>query len=142
MAVRKSSPKSKQTNLRHVWLASLGAVVVARREARGAVASGVNEALRLRDRAAGVFDDVAAIARGGLATVREQVGPVIAQVATRVGQGFSPVLERAGRTQKKPKARTPQARRAARKPATKKKATPRPTSSRKQAERRVASKGR
>lgn len=139
MAVRKSSPKGKQTSLRHLWLASLGAVVVARREARDTVAGAVDEVLRLRGRAIG---DAAAIARGGLATVRGQVEPVIERVATRVGQGLAPVLERVGRAPKKPAARKPPARRAARKPAAKKKATPRPMSARKQAERRVASKGR
>jgi hypothetical protein len=119
----------------------LGAVVVARREARDTVAGAVGEALRLRGRATGIVGDAAAIARGGLATVRGQVEPVIERVATRVGQGLAPVLERVGRAPKKP-ARKPQARRAARKPAAKKKATPRPMSARKQAERRVASKGR
>ncbi|MGN7725375.1 hypothetical protein ACTJIL_06065 [Luteimonas sp. 22616] len=142
MAVRKSSPKGKQTSLRHLWLASLGAVVVARREARDTVAGAVDEVLRLRGRAIGIVGDAAAIARGGMATVRGQVEPVIERVATRVGQGLAPVLERVGRAPKKPAARKPQARRAARKPAAKKKATPRPMSARKQAERRVASKGR
>jgi len=142
MAVRKSFPKGKQTSLRHLWLASLGAVVVARREARDTVASAIGEALRLRGRATGIVGDAAAIARGGLATVREQVEPVIERVATRVGQGLAPVLERVGHAPKKPAARKPQARRAARKPAAKKKPTPRPMSARKQAERRVASKGR
>ena len=39
MAVRNSSPGTRQTRLRHLWLASLGAAAVARREVRGAVAS-------------------------------------------------------------------------------------------------------
>jgi hypothetical protein len=142
MAVRKSSPQGKQTNLRHLWLASLGAAVVARREARGTIASALGNVVRLRDRATGLVEDTAAIARGGLATVREQVEPMMGRAAARIGQGFGPVLERFGRAPKKPVPRKPQAHRAARKPAAKKKATPRPMSARKQAERRVASKGR
>ncbi len=39
MAIRNSSPRGKQTRLRHLWLASLGAVAVVRREVRGAVAT-------------------------------------------------------------------------------------------------------
>ncbi|MDN5782086.1 MAG: hypothetical protein L0H23_08710 [Luteimonas sp.] len=142
MAIRKSSPKGKQTSLRHLWLASLGVAVLARRGARETVVGAINEAGKLRMRAIGIADDAAAIARGGLATVREQVDPVLERVATRVGQGLAPVLERAGRAPKAPAPRKPQARRAARKPAAKKKATPRSASARKQAERRVASKGR
>ena len=139
MAIRKSTPKGKQTSLRHLWLASLGAAVVVRRGAHETVSGAINEAGRLRGRAMGIVDDAAAIARGGLATVREQAGPMIERVAKRLGQGLAPVLERAG---KKPAPRKPQARRAPRKPAAKTKATPRPMSARKQAERRVASKGR
>lgn len=115
MAIGKSSSKGKQTRLRHLWLASLGAAVVARREARGAVAGVVGEAGRLRHRAA--------------------------DVAVRIGEGVAPVLERFGLASRKP-APKPSPRRATRKPAAKKKPTPRPMSARKQAERRVASKGR
>ncbi len=142
MAVGKSTSKGKQTNLRHLWLASLGATVVTRRSAREAAARAISEARRLRDRAVGMVDNAAAVARGGLATVREQAAPMLGQVAARVGRELVPVLERVGRAPKKSVAGKPKARRAARKPAARKKPTPRPTSARKQAERRVASKGR
>jgi len=119
MTIGRNSSIGKQTRLRHLWLASLGAVVVARREVRGAVAGVAGEAGRLRHRAAGVAGDAAA----------------------RIGQGVAPVLERFGLASRKP-VRKPSPRRATRKPAAKKKPTPRPMSARRQAERRVASKGR
>jgi len=118
MSMGKTSSVGKQTRLRHLWLASLGAVVIAHREARGAVAGVAGEADRLRHRAAGAAGDAAA----------------------RVGQGVAPLLERFGLASTKP-VRKPSPRRATRK-AAKKKPTPRPMSARKQAERRVASKGR
>ena len=126
MAVRKSSAKGKQTNLRHLWLASLGAVVVARREAGSAVAGAVNGACRLRGRAAAVATDATSVARGVLLQARE-----------RAGSGLAPLLE----ARRKPAARK-QARRPARKQAAGKKPASRPVSARKRAERRVASRGR
>ena len=130
MAVRKSSAKGKQTNLRHLWLASLGAVVVAHREAGSAVAGAVNGACRLRGRAAAVATDATSVARGVLLQARE-----------RAGSGLAPLLEGLGRARRKPAARK-QARRPARKPAAGKKPASRPVSARKRAERRVASRGR
>lgn len=141
MAVKRS-PRSKQIRPRHLWLASLGTVVLVRREARDLVNGAVGEARRLRERAGDVAADTVAIGRGALLAVRERVNPAAGQIATRVGQGLAPVLERLGRVPARAAARKSQARRTTRKPAAKKKATPRPTSARKQAERRVASKGR
>lgn len=141
MAVGKTSSPGKQTRLRHLWLASLGAAVVARREARSTVVGVAGKAGKLRQRTVGVAGDVAAIARGGLLAVREQAEPTIGEVVARIGQGLAPAMERVGLLPKQP-VRKPSARRAARKPAARKKPTPRPMSARKQAEQRVARKGR
>src|SRR5690606_26870678 len=125
MAVRKS-PKGKQTNLRHVWLASLGAVAVARRGASGAVGG----ACRPRGGGAGAAGAAAAGARDGPLEARG-----------RAREALAPVMERVGRAPNKPATRKPP-RRAARKPASARKSAPRSAAARKQAERRVAGRGR
>ncbi len=123
MGFRKSSSQGKQINLRHAWLASLGAAVVARRQVRGGVAVVSGEVSRLRGRVAGVAGEAIAVLRGGAERVRERLTARATQVRKPVG----------GRSK---------ARGAARKPAARKQATPRPAAARKRAERRVASKGR
>jgi hypothetical protein len=116
---------------------------VARRETRGTIASAVGNAVRVRNRATGIIDHAAAIARKSLlSTVRQQVAPMAGRIAAGIGHGLAPLPERAGRAPMTPVARKPQVRRAAGMPTAKKKATPRPISARKQAERRVASKRR
>ena len=123
MGFRKSSSQGKQINLRHAWLASLGAAVVARRQARGAVTAVADEASRLRGRLTGVAGEAVAVLRGGAETVRERLTTRATQVRKPAG----------GRST---------ARGAARKPATRKKTTSRSAAARKRAERRVAGKGR
>ena len=76
MAIGSSSPKGKQTNVRHWWLASLGAAAVASRSAccrrvhprrRGSRARAIHETLR-KGRAAGTTaKGFAAFATGGSA---------------------------------------------------------------------------
>jgi hypothetical protein len=137
MVVRKQSRQRKEISLRHVWLASLGAAVVARREARNTVGSAIDEADRLRGRAVRLADDAGAVARGALATVRERVEPTIARLGAEVEARIAPVLEKLGvakPTPARPARRT-------RKPAAKK-ATRRPAAARRQADLRIARKGR
>lgn len=130
----------KQTTLRHLWLASLGALVVARREMRGAVAGAIGEADRVRERATRLAGDAALVARGGAMALRERAEPAVGRVGAQLEQGLAPVLGRLGL--QSPPRRKAQPRRQSRKPATKKKATPRPLSARRQADRRIARKGR
>ena len=134
-----NSPSGKQTTLRHVWLASLGALVVARREVRGAVAGAIGEAGRVRERALQVAADAALVARGGALVLRERAGPVVGRIGTQLEQGLAPMLESLGL--QSPPRRKPQPRRKPRKPAAKK-TTPRPLSARRQADRRIARRGR
>ncbi|HVI57614.1 MAG TPA: hypothetical protein VM619_01900 [Luteimonas sp.] len=131
-----NSTSGKQTTLRHVWLASLGALVVARREVRYAV----GEMDKVRERAAQLAGDAALVARGGALALRERAEPVVGRVGAQLEQGLAPMLERLG-LQSPPRRKSPP-RRQPRKPVAKKKTTPRPLSARRQADRRIARKGR
>jgi hypothetical protein len=141
MAIGKSSPKGRQTSLRHVWLASLGALAVARREVRGAVAGVAVGTDRAREGAVRLAGDALLVARGGALALRERVEPVAGRIGAQLEQGVAPALERLGLMA--PPVRRAQPRRQARKQAAKKtKATPRPLAARRQADRRIARKGR
>jgi hypothetical protein len=89
VAKKQTRSSGKETSLRHVWLASLGAVVVARREIRNAALKTVN---RLSRRA----NDVQSIARGGLISVREQVEPKVEQFSAEIEARLHPVLVKLG----------------------------------------------
>lgn len=126
MVAKKNPRASKETTLRHVWLAAIGAAVVARREARTAFEIGVEEAGKLRERAIGFAADAGAVVRGGLMTVGEQVEPKLGQFVAEIEARLAPVLAKLGlkpqahkpaRTAKKPAAKKT-VRRATRKPAT------------------------
>ena len=137
MVVRKQSRQDKEISLRHVWLASLGAVVVARREARSNIESAIGEAGKLRGRAIRFAADAGAVARGGLLTVREQVEPNVERLGAEIKARLAPVLDKLGLAKSTPvrpvrKARKPAARKAARRPAT----------ARRKADLRIVRKGR
>lgn len=137
MVVRKQSRQDKEISLRHVWLASLGAVVVARREARNTVGNAIGEAGKLRGRAIRFVADAGAVARGGLLTVREQVEPKIERFGAGVEARLAPVLDKLGLVKSKPARPV----RKARKPAARK-ATRRPAAARRKADLRIVRKGR
>lgn len=127
MVAKKNSRAAKETTLRHVWLAAIGAAVVARREARTAFEIAVEETGKLRERAIGFAADAGAVARGGLMTVREQVEPQFQQLSAEVEARLAPLLAKLGlqpqthkparKAKKKPAAKKA-VRRATRKPAT------------------------
>ena len=137
MVVRKQSRQDKEISLRHVWLASLGAVVVARREARSTVGAAIDEAGKLRGRAIRFATDAGAVARGGLLTVREQVEPKIERFGAGVEARLAPVLDRLGLVKSAPARPV----RKARKQATRK-AARRPAAARRKADLRIVRKGR
>lgn len=143
--VAKTSRKTRrtastsETTVRHLWLAALGAVSVARREALTAAGIAYEEALKFRRNAARVAGDVRDIARGAAMTVQEhvqaRVEPKVGEFSAEVEARLAPVLDKLGLKPqpKKParkarKAAKPQARRSA--------------AARKQAATRVARKGR
>lgn len=100
MVAKKQSRNAKETTLRHVWLAALGAAIVARREVRTAGEIAVEEAGKLRARAVCFAADAAAVARGGVLTVAEQVEPKIQRLGGEIESRLAPVLEKLGLTAK------------------------------------------
>lgn len=114
MVVRKQSRQGSELNLRHVWLASLGAVVVGRREMRAAADKAVDRAGRLGGLVYGIAIDARDVARGGLLTLREQLEPKLGSLGAEVQVRLAPVLGRLAGT---PKAARPV--RKGRKPAAK-----------------------
>ncbi|WP_149193956.1 hypothetical protein [Luteimonas suaedae] len=122
MAASKTANFSADPNLRHAWLASLGLISVARREAGNAVANAAATADRLQRHAVGYAVDALDIARGGAITLREQVEPKIAGFGAEVEARLAPVLEKLGIAA--PPSRKPAARKATRR------ATPRKSAKR------------
>jgi hypothetical protein len=110
-ARRTRGPSSRQTTLRHVWLAGLGAIAVSRREVLAAP-------IRLADRA-GTWSVVARrLVEDVRSRVRDEVQPQVAELGAKAEARLKPVLERFGlieplRTPREAarKARRPQGRR-------------------------------
>ena len=150
MVARKSSRRrnagNKQTTPRHLWLAVIGAVAMARREAINAAGVAFDEAGKLRGQLLQLAGDVRDVARGAAMTVQEalqdkvepQVGRLKASnFSAEVEARLAPVLAKFGVT---PGKRKPAPK--ARKTAKAKAGTRRSAAARKQAGTRVARKGR
>lgn len=127
MAARKTPRKTPEPTLRHVWLAGLGLVAVARREARAAVAEAGQRIDAARQQAATFASTAQRDVLGRLADVREQGEARVVQFSADVEARLEPVLVKLGlkkkparkttRTRKPAPARTKTARKpAARKP--------------------------
>ncbi|HJR75089.1 MAG TPA: hypothetical protein VJ806_15800 [Luteimonas sp.] len=125
MVAKKQPRNVKETTLRHVWLAALGAAVVARREVRTAGEIAVEEAGKLRARTVRFAADAAAVARGGVLTVAERIEPKLQSVGGEIESRLAPVLEKLGLA---PKTRRPV--RKARRPAAKSRRAARPATKR------------
>lgn len=93
---KKKSTAANETTLRHVWLAGLGLVAVARREAIAAASRAIGEAGVLKRRvergAAGAQANVVE----GIETVRGQVEPKLAELSAEVEARLAPVLVKLG----------------------------------------------
>ncbi|WP_407352040.1 hypothetical protein [Luteimonas sp. R10] len=96
MAASKTAHFSADPNLRHAWLASLGLIAVARREAGNALANTAAAADRLQRRAAGYAVDALDIARGGVLTLRERIEPRVAGFGAEFEARLAPVLGKLG----------------------------------------------
>ena len=94
MAARKTRHATPRTTPRHLWLAALGAVVVARREAGIAAGIARDEACRVGGQAAQLASDTRDVARGLAITVQEQAGPRLAQAGSAITARLAPVVER------------------------------------------------
>lgn len=133
MAAKKTPRKTPEPTLRHVWLAGLGLVAVARREAWGAVAEAGQRIDAARQQAATFASTAQRDVLGRLADVREQGEARVVQFSADVEARLEPVLVKLGlkkptrkttrtrkpaparaKTARKPAARKPAARRARR----------------------------
>ena len=133
-AKKKTTPKSQETTLRHVWLAGLGLVAVARRETLNAANDAVAKVEAFKQQAGKLAGETQANVRGGIASVREQGEARVGQFSADVESRLAPVLVKLGL---KPK---PVAKKRGRKPA--KKAAAKRAPARKPAAKRVARKVR
>lgn len=132
--VKRNSRPAKETTLRHLWLAGLGLVAIARREGFDAAGRAVEGADRLQRRASRFVAQARQNVRAQLDGVRGQVEPQVLKFSAEVERRLAPVLDKLGlapkaqrpaRKGKKGKAQPrkaakpakPAARRGARKPA-------------------------
>ena len=97
MAVtKKKSAAANETNLRHVWLAGLGLLAFARREALATVQRAIGGVDALKQRAERTVTEAQANVRDGIETVRGQVEPKVAQLSADVESRLAPVLVKLG----------------------------------------------
>ena len=101
-AKKKTTPKSQATTLRHVWLAGLGLVAVARRETLNAANDAVAKVEAFKQQAGKLAGETQANVRGGIASVREQGEARVGQFSAEVEARLAPVLVKLGL---KPKAK-------------------------------------
>ncbi len=129
MAAKKTSRKTPEPTLRHVWLAGLGVIAVARREAIAAVADAGDRLQAARQQAEALAGQAQRDVLGRLADVREQGEASVERFSADVEARLQPVLAKLGlkkparkpaaRTRKKPAAKRTRAASTPRKAATK-----------------------
>lgn len=95
-AKKKTTPKSQETTLRHVWLAGLGLVAVARRETLNAANDAVAKVEAFKKQAGKLAGETQANVRGGIASVREQGEARVGQFSADVESRLAPVLVKLG----------------------------------------------
>lgn len=117
MAARKTSRKTPEPTLRHVWLAGLGLIAVARREAAAAVADATGRLQAARRQAETLAGQAQRDVLDRLNEVREQGEARVGRFSAEVEGRLEPVLGKLG-LKKKP-ARTPAARTRKKTPAAK-----------------------
>ena len=116
MAAKKQTRKTPEPTLRHVWLAGLGLIAVARREAIGAASDAVGKLQAARQQAEAFAGQAQRDVLGRLADVREQSEASVERFSADVEARLQPVLTKLGL--KKPVRKA--APRARKKPAAKK----------------------
>lgn len=95
-AKKKTKPKVQETTLRHLWLAGLGAVVVARRETLNAANDAVAKVEALKKQANKFANEAQANVLDGIASVREQGEAKASQFSAEVEARLAPVLVKLG----------------------------------------------
>lgn len=93
---RRNASGTRQTTPRHVWLAVLGAVAVARRETLAGAEAAIDAAARLRSDACSFAVDARDVARGAAMTIGEQFEPALARASGEFEARIAPVLGRFG----------------------------------------------
>ena len=129
--LRKNAPRKNKTtstidpNLRHVWLASLGLLVAARRESMAAAQRATAKAEGAIADARKAVKRAEADLRGGIEGMRDQVQPKVLKLSSDVEARLAPVLDKLGlkskqarpsRKTRKPAAKKPALRRVTRTP--------------------------
>ena len=102
VAKKKTKSNAQETTLRHLWLAGLGVVAVARREARNAANDAVNQVESLKKQAGKLANQAQANVLDGFSNVREQGEARASQFSADVEARLAPVLAKLGL---KPKAK-------------------------------------
>jgi hypothetical protein len=95
-SVRRAAGAYRQTTPRHLWLAALGAVAVARREARTALGIALDEAARFGRQAAQFAGDARDVARGMALTLSERAEPQVGRFSADIEARLAPVLDKLG----------------------------------------------
>jgi len=95
-AKKKTVRKSPETSLRHVWLAALGLVVVARRETRNAANEAVARVQSFTRQAGKLAGETQANVLDGLASVRQQGEARVGQFSADAESRLAPVLVKLG----------------------------------------------
>lgn len=109
-AKKKTKPKVQETTLRHLWLAGLGVVAIARRETLNAANDAVAKVEALKKQANKFANEVQANVLDGIASVREQGEAKASQFSAEVEARLAPVLVKLGlkpQTKKTPRGRKP-----------------------------------
>ena len=93
---KKTAVKMPEASLRHLWLAGLGVVAIARRETVNAANDAVARIDALKRQAAKLAGDAQDNVRGGIASVREQGEARVGQFSAEVEARLAPVLAKLG----------------------------------------------
>lgn len=120
---RKTKAAALDPTPRHLWLASLGMLVAARRETRAAVTRAASKVENSIADARYAIRRAEADLRAGVDGVRDQVAPKVACLSNEVEARLAPIVAKlglkpkTGRKGRKAAAKKPVVRRAVRKPA-------------------------
>lgn len=95
-AKKKIRSHARETTLRHLWLAGLGAVAIARREALNAANDATARMESLKQQAGKLAGETQAHLRESFASVREQGGTQAERFSVEVEARLAPVLIKLG----------------------------------------------
>lgn len=137
--VKRKTRAAKETTLRHLWLAGLGLVAIARRGSLDAAGRAVERADALQRRAQKFVRETRGNVRAQLDNVRGQVEPRVVKFSAEVETRLAPVLDKLGLKPKSPRPlrKARKTAKAAKKPAPVRRATRKPVKPVKRAARKA-----